>query len=824
MKANIDCKNLRNSALLKTSIAGKSIPTTNAIEKTGTAPFNKIKANRQTTFFENYSLNNNSSKFANEAAMFEYLQKKARDFDEKRFLLLEILGKGGFGQVYKAYDKKRMKCVAIKDIKISNHINDKKNLDGILHEQLILKEIRNIESDRFLKFYHIYLRKIKNLSIYSIVMENGISDFKTICKLRRENNDEYTEEEYSFILYKLCGQLKILESRGISQRDIKPQNLILTHDEQENFVYKLIDFGAGYMTQKQKEKLIPMESLIGLSPYYASPEVKNREMYLYNPYQADVYSLGKSFLEMMAKEGHGIKEKLKFVKNKFKNLGPIIQEMVHEEFTSRPNFSKLKSILKNFKKIQPKENSYTKEIEKQIKSQDNDLNSIVVKMQLFLELDNKICKEYCQLAIEKVKDEKINCESRQKACINIASYYVTQNEFKSALPFLRLGQELELKSKGKNRFSTIHIILNVYLTLGEMSQVEKYLDLYLAKNPNKKKLAILLDWIFPIYIIKDINKAKSLCLKSLEIKKKIYSQSNEATIFLVNYLYLSLINIFNSKIDKDLIEKIKEMVLDLRNKQNNMFFFLHAPNYYCVLHAYFIQEDLLEEIPPLYEDMRKDIIKCSKIMGDDNQLTQNLIFMRNVLNMKDSDGDAKEAENLIGSFKNKAVEKFPIAKEFFTFDSKEKSELEVVLDNKLNKFIGKINNECCICENNDFAIKLNCNDSFCLPCIEEVVKQQMKDVDSKVVFFFECPNANCHCPISNFCLQKISKEVYEFFLNYQKNICLQNEKIAICPNNACVCFVDNETKFFPCCNNSFCSDCLKNENQHKEVTCEQANQ
>ena len=94
--------------------------------------------------------------------------------------------------------------------------------------------------------------------------------------------------------------LAILQENCIVNRDIKPENIILVEDIKNpgQFLYKISDFGVGY-EMKMGEDFISTETLVGFTKDFAAPELTTLLEKKYNPYVADVYSLGVVILKMI---------------------------------------------------------------------------------------------------------------------------------------------------------------------------------------------------------------------------------------------------------------------------------------------------------------------------------------------------------------------------------------------------------------------------------------------------------------------------------------------------------------------------------------------
>ena len=129
-----------------------------------------------------------------------------------KFSIDDIIGKGGFGCVYKSLDLRTNKNVAIKQIYYEN--NEEKSL--IINEINLMK---NIDS-----FYCIKLidNFIDEKYIY-IVMELCDDNLDNYVK----NKGKLKIEVIQKILVQLNDVLRIMKSKNISHRNIKPENILI---------------------------------------------------------------------------------------------------------------------------------------------------------------------------------------------------------------------------------------------------------------------------------------------------------------------------------------------------------------------------------------------------------------------------------------------------------------------------------------------------------------------------------------------------------------------------------------------------------------------
>ncbi|MDJ0687431.1 MAG: protein kinase [Xenococcaceae cyanobacterium MO_188.B32] len=157
------------------------------------------------------------------------VDKKLQD---GKYILLKELGEGGFGRTYQAVNQILERVVVIKTFK-SLPSQENKVAD-------IRKQFLN-EAQRLVRCYHSNI-----VRFYEFFIEDGVPyivmdyiEGQTLDKIVFPNNPlpEATAIKY---IRQVGEALKVVHSKGLLHRDIKPQNLILSQDTQQ---VMLIDFG-----------------------------------------------------------------------------------------------------------------------------------------------------------------------------------------------------------------------------------------------------------------------------------------------------------------------------------------------------------------------------------------------------------------------------------------------------------------------------------------------------------------------------------------------------------------------------------------------------
>uniref|UniRef100_H2Z342 non-specific serine/threonine protein kinase n=1 Tax=Ciona savignyi TaxID=51511 RepID=H2Z342_CIOSA len=188
------------------------------------------------------------------------------------FDLLEKLGEGAYGCVFKAIYKEAGQVVAIKQVPVES------DLQEIIKEIAIMQQC---DSLYVVKYYGSYF---KNTDLWIVMEYCGAGSVSDIIRLRRKT---LTEDEIATILKDTLKGLEYLHFMRKIHRDVKAGNILLNTVGNS----KLADFGvAGQLTDTMAKR----NTVIG-TPFWMAPEVIQEIGY---DCVADIWSLGITAIEM----------------------------------------------------------------------------------------------------------------------------------------------------------------------------------------------------------------------------------------------------------------------------------------------------------------------------------------------------------------------------------------------------------------------------------------------------------------------------------------------------------------------------------------------
>lgn len=206
--------------------------------------------------------------------MDKYIGKKL----EGRYEIQELIGFGGMAIVFKAFDIKENRYVAVKILK-----------DEYLQNEDFKRRFRN-ESKAIALLSHPNIVKVLDVdfsdTIQYIVMEyiDGITLKEYIAQQKVVN-----WKEAVYFTIQILRALQHAHDNGIVHRDIKPQNVMLLEDG----TIKVMDFGIARFARESGRTL--SDKAIG-SVHYISPEQARGEA---TDEKTDIYAVGVILYEML---------------------------------------------------------------------------------------------------------------------------------------------------------------------------------------------------------------------------------------------------------------------------------------------------------------------------------------------------------------------------------------------------------------------------------------------------------------------------------------------------------------------------------------------
>jgi serine/threonine-protein kinase 24/25/MST4 len=189
------------------------------------------------------------------------------------FEKIERIGKGSFGEVWKARNKSTGAVVAIKIINLEESEDDIEDVQREIHVQ------RSIVCEQVVQIYGSFMNGAKLWIVMELLAGGSVFDLMKPGVL--------DEQFIAVILRETLLGLEYLHGRGILHRDIKAANILVSQTGK----VKLADLGVvGQVSGTTKKRF----TFVG-TPYWMSPEVIKQEGY---DEKCDIWSLGITAIEM----------------------------------------------------------------------------------------------------------------------------------------------------------------------------------------------------------------------------------------------------------------------------------------------------------------------------------------------------------------------------------------------------------------------------------------------------------------------------------------------------------------------------------------------
>ena len=211
-----------------------------------------------------------------------YDDEKIQNSKLEDYTILQRIGQGGFGTVYKVKCNLNNKVYAMKKLPLNSRESKEeliKNLQKSKHPNIV-KYYTTLEEDNC-----VYI-------ILEYVANGDLSDFIKVYKM---NNERIKKNDLWHIFYQCMEGLSFLHKNNIVHGDIKPNNIFIDN----HLTVKLGDFGSAHTANSIKHG-----EPFGRTLIYAAPEKIERNnnlsrINIEDEFKSDIYSMGATFFELL---------------------------------------------------------------------------------------------------------------------------------------------------------------------------------------------------------------------------------------------------------------------------------------------------------------------------------------------------------------------------------------------------------------------------------------------------------------------------------------------------------------------------------------------
>ena len=199
--------------------------------------------------------------------------------------ILELLGQGGMGAVYKARQRQLHRLVALKilppEVAQDSAFAERFQREAQALAQLNHPQIVSVyDSGKANGLYYFVMEYVDGLNLRRMLAEGKLAPAEALA-----------------IVPQICEALQYAHDEGVVHRDIKPENILLDKKGR----VKIADFGlARLMGASRPELTLTGTQQVMGTPHYMAPEQMERPQTV--DHRADIYSLGVVFYEMLTGE------------------------------------------------------------------------------------------------------------------------------------------------------------------------------------------------------------------------------------------------------------------------------------------------------------------------------------------------------------------------------------------------------------------------------------------------------------------------------------------------------------------------------------------
>jgi len=198
------------------------------------------------------------------------------------YTIEKVLGRGGMGIVYKAFQAKLGRPVALKMILGGAHVSEQ-----VLHRFIAeAKAVAHLQHPNIVQIFEVGDQD--GLPFFSLEYVNGPPLDKKL------DGKPIAPEDAARWLIEICTAMQYAHDNGVLHRDLKPANVLSTKEG----VLKVSDFGLAKRLEDDADSSSTREGTIMGTPNYMSPEQARGAIHELGP-ATDQYSLGAMLYEFL---------------------------------------------------------------------------------------------------------------------------------------------------------------------------------------------------------------------------------------------------------------------------------------------------------------------------------------------------------------------------------------------------------------------------------------------------------------------------------------------------------------------------------------------
>ena len=208
---------------------------------------------------------------------------------DNRYRVMDVLGRGGMGVVYKI-EHQRMGKIAAMKVLHRDLAGDKEVIGRFRREAEAISRLTHPNPVQVVDFgtaqgaLYLVMEYVRGLDIGSLIDRDGAMSFQRSAPLFGQ----------------VCAALAEAHELGIVHRDLKPENILVTRTSSGHDYVKVLDFGLAKLAEREELSEVTGRGQIVGTPYYMSPEQIRGEEEVDG--RSDIYSLGALMYKVLTGE------------------------------------------------------------------------------------------------------------------------------------------------------------------------------------------------------------------------------------------------------------------------------------------------------------------------------------------------------------------------------------------------------------------------------------------------------------------------------------------------------------------------------------------
>lgn len=205
-----------------------------------------------------------------------------------RYRILECIGRGGMGVVYKVEHTEIGKLLALK-LLAGELSRDREIVRRFKREALLASRLSHPNSVQVFDFgaseglTYLVMELVSGVDLSRILKSDGPLPWERLAK----------------IVIQICSSLAEAHAKGIVHRDVKPENIIIAHTAEGSDLAKVLDFGLAKLREAPELNEVTSSGTVVGTPYYMAPEqICGKSV----DGRTDIYSLGAVMYRMLTGE------------------------------------------------------------------------------------------------------------------------------------------------------------------------------------------------------------------------------------------------------------------------------------------------------------------------------------------------------------------------------------------------------------------------------------------------------------------------------------------------------------------------------------------